>query len=442
MIPPKPASRPEGRISRLRYLRLFRRDILSAQPERLYRAKMAYFRAPFLRSVMINTPELVREVLIDRPAAFPKSTRATAGLRRLLGNSVFVTNGETWSRQRRIVNQCFDAPELRRVFPAMCDAATDAARRLPEGETDIEPHASRAAADVIFRTLFSIPIDEPTATATYEAFRTYARTQPLVTPRAFLPFLPAFHTRATREAAWEVRRLIGRLVSNRATAIRAGEAPPDLATRLMTATDPQTGQTLSEADALDQVAIFFLAGHETSAAALSWALWLVADNEELQETITAQWSHFSTKKSFSALSSLATARDLFRETLRLYPPVPMMVRETTKPETFRNRHLPRGTQVVISPWHIHRHEDYWDAPDAFDLSRWSEKPQREHYLPFSAGPRVCPGASFALAEGAVCLSEIVARHRISRCDMPVPVAHLTTRSKDGIRLRFAPRPGA
>src|SRR6056297_3270204 len=434
MIPPKPAAR-KGRVSRLGYLRLFRRDILSAQPEKLYRAKMAEFRAPFLRSVLVNTPELVREVLIERPGDFPKSSRVIAGLRRLLGNSVFVTNGESWAHQRRIVEQCFGAP-------AMLEAGSAAADRLPDGETDVEPHASRAAADVIFRTLFSIPIDEPTATATYDAFRAYARSQPLLTPRALLPFLPAFHRRRTRAAAAEVRRLIGRLVSDRAAAIAAGNAPSDLSTRLMTATDPKTGEPLSEADALDQVAIFFLAGHETSAAALSWALWLVAGDEAVQETIAGDWAAFSEDPGFAALSRLSTARDVFRETLRLYPPVPMMVRETSAPETFRGRRLPKGTQVVLSPWHIHRHEDYWEAPDDFARSRWAEKPRREHYLPCSAGPRVCPGASFALAEGVVCLSGIVARHRIARRDTPVPVAQLTTRSLDGIRLTFSPRRGA
>jgi len=429
-------------MSRLAYLRAFRRDILSAQPEKLYRAKMAEFRAPFLRSVLINTPELVREVLIARPGDFPKSSRVTAGLERLLGHSIFVTNGANWARQRAIVEQCFGAAELRRAFPAMVAAAEDASRRLPDGETDIEPEASRLAADVIFRTLFSLPIDEPTATATFEAFRAYAESQPLLTPRAFLPFLPAWHPGRTRAAAEEVRRLIGALVAERAAAIAAGGAPEDLATRLMTATDPGTGAALSEREALDQVAIMFLAGHETSAAALSWALWLVADDWALQRRIAEEWRGFDAGGAFSGLAALATARDVFRETLRLYPPVPMMVRETTQAETFRKRGLPRGTQVVISPWHIHRHEDFWRAPDAFEPGRWAEKPLREHYLPFSAGPRVCPGASFAMAEGVLCLSAIVARHEIGRCETPVPVAHLTTRSRDGIRLRFTLRRGA
>ena len=438
MSAPKPVPR-RGRVSLWRYLRMFQRDILSAQPEHLYRAKMAEFRAPFLRSVLANDPALVREVLIDRPGDFPKSPRVTAGLARLLGKSVFVTNGATWARQRRIVDQCFGAVELKSVFPAMLDAGEAAAARLPVGEVDCEPFASQAAADVIFRTLFSIPIDDVTARSVYDAFRAYARAQPLVTPAAFFARLPAFHRSKTREAARDVRRTIEALVQTRAAALKAGSAPEDLATRLLTARDPETGQVMDPAEALDQVAIFFLAGHETSAAALAWALYLVAGDAKLQDKIAAEWTDFSTDGSFSGLSKLPTARDVFRETLRLYPPVPMMVRETTAPETFRKRALPRGTQVVISPWHIGRHEAHWQKPDDFRPDRWARKPKREQYLPFSAGPRVCPGASFAMAEGVVLMSSILARHRVSQARPPVPVAHLTTRSKDGIILGFEPR---
>ncbi|MEL7025825.1 MAG: cytochrome P450 [Pseudomonadota bacterium] len=441
MNAPKPVAR-QGRVSLWRYLKLFRQDILSAQPERLYRAKMAEFRAPFLRSVLVNDPEVVRQVLVERPNAFPKSGRVTAGLRRLLGNSVFVTNGETWARQRRIVNQCFDAQELKRVFPMMVGAADAAARRLPIGTCDVEPHTSRAAADVIFRTLFSTPIDDDTSKAVYDAFRDYAQAQPLVTPAAFFRNLPAFHRTRARRAAREVRQTIGRLVSKRAAAIADGQAPEDLGTRLMTATDPETGLTLGPKDTLDQVSIMFLAGHETSAAALSWALYLVAGDNGLQTKIATEWRAFLKDGTFSGLSKMPTARDVFRETLRLYPPVPMMVRETTRGETFRKRNLPKGTQIVLSPWHLHRHEEYWPDPDSFDPSRWSHPPKRDHFMPFSAGPRVCPGASFAMAEGVVLLSAIVARHKIARREEPIPVAHLTTRSKDGIRLAFSPRDGA
>ncbi|MEM9708535.1 MAG: cytochrome P450 [Pseudomonadota bacterium] len=437
MIPPKPAPRAD-RVGLWHHLRLFRKDILSAQPARLYRAKMAEFRAPFLRSVLINDPGLIREVLVERPEAFPKSGRVTRGLSRLLGNSVFVTNGKTWARQREIVNRTFDGPEIRRVFPALLAAGEAAAERVEPGVVDVEPMASRAAADVIFRALFSRPIEDEVAQGVYGAFRDYARAQPIVTPAAFVPWAPTLHGRRTRVAAKRVRRVIRDVVEARAGEIATGVAPDDLGTRLMTATHPEAGP-MDPGEVLDQVAIFFLAGHETSAAALAWALYLVADDPGLQEDIAAEWEGFAKERSFSALARMGLTRDVFRETLRLYPPVPMMVRETSRAETFRKRHLPSGTQVVISPWHLHRHEARWEDPDRFDPSRWERRDGQGAFVPFSTGPRVCPGASFAMAEGVVLLAAIVARHQITRAGIPVPVAHLTVRSRDGILLRFSPR---
>ena len=128
-IPPKPAARPD-RVSLLRYARLFRDDILSAQPARLYRAWMAEFKTPFFRSFMINQPDLVKTVLKDRPDDFPKSGRIAEGLRPLLGDSVFLTNGETWKRQRRIIDPAFEGGRLKDTFPAMWAASEAAVERL------------------------------------------------------------------------------------------------------------------------------------------------------------------------------------------------------------------------------------------------------------------------------------------------------------------------
>ena len=136
---------------------------------------------------------------------------------------------------------------------------------------------------------------------------------------------------------------------------------------------------------------------------------------------------------------------LLREALRLYPPVPMMVRETTCPEWFRDRTLPTGSQVVLSPWHLHRHERLWDDPDAFDPERYdSENGKtclRDAFIPFSAGARVCPGAGFAMLEGPLLIAAILRKYRVSMTDhgRPVPVAHLTVRAKNGIWLRFQSR---
>ncbi len=443
--PPKPPSRPD-KVSLLQYLWLFRRDILSAQPEKLYRAKMAVFRTAFFRSYLINQPDLIRTVLQERSQAFPKSDRISEGLRPLLGQSVFLTNGEKWQKQRRIIDPAFEGGRLRESFPAMVDAAEVAVARMPEGRVEIEAQASHAAADVIFRTLFSIPIDHHLATQVFDAFRRYQRAQPLLNLAAFLPmprWAPRLHRRETREAARQIRRLITGLTEDRMAEIAAGRAPDDLATKIMTTTDPETGQGFDVAEMVDQVAIFFLAGHETSASALAWALYLVAGSPDVQDRLAQEVAQLPSRPAFSDLSKLKHTRNVFRETLRLYPPVPMMVRENQSPERFRDRDVPTRSQIVVSPWHVHRHTALWDNPDAFDPDRYETKAGktslRAAYLPFSAGPRVCTGAGFAMAEGVLLLAMMVRAFKLEIAEHPVPVAHLTVRAKDGIHLNVTRR---
>ncbi|QMU57736.1 MAG: cytochrome P450 [Boseongicola sp.] len=441
MIAPKPAARPE-KISLWRYWRLFRRDILSAQPEKLYRARMAEFRTPFFRSFLINEPELIRLVLQERPKDFPKSKRVTAGLRPLLGQSVFVTNGAVWERQRRIIDPAFEGGRVRQSFEAMWAAGLAAADRLGEGDCDVEELASHAKADVIFRALFSIPIEDAVAAETYKEFRTFQRAQPVANLAALVPGLPVIHRRGARAAARRLRALIGEMVARRQAEIAAGTAPDDLATKIMTTPDPETGEGFDAQEMVDQVAIFFLAGHETSAALLGWAMWLLAAAPDWGEQVRGEAIAFAQAPDFAGLSKMAVTRNVLRETLRLYPPVPMFVREATGAEEFRGRSVKRGSQVVISPWHLHRHERHWDEPDAFNPERWNgtqaKTAGREAYLPFSSGPRVCPGAGFAMAEGAVLLAALMSRFEFSILETPVPVAHLTLRSRDGIRLAVKP----
>ena len=447
MTPPKPPPRPD-RVSLWRHLRLFRRDILSAQPARLYRAWMAEFRTPFFRSYMCNDPALIDLVLKLRPDDFPKSNRIREGLNPLLGNSVFVTNGEVWKRQRRIIDPAFEGGRLRDTFPAMWDAARAATARLTEGPVEVEEEMSHAAADVIFRTLFSIPIEHQTAQAVFHEFRAYQRTQPILNLAAFLPlprWFPRLHRRATLRSAAKIRALITAMTTARSAQIIAGTAPDDLATKIMQTADPQTGQRFDTEEMVDQVAIFFLAGHETSASALAWALYLLATHPEAQDRVADEAASLPDQADFAALSCLKFTRDVFRETLRLYPPVPMMVRENTGPETFRNRSIAPGAQIVLSPWHLHRHERLWPNPDGFDPDRWSRdenKPcARDAYMPFSTGPRVCPGAGFAMVEGPLLLAHLIRAYQFQPMtgETPVPVAHLTVRAANGIRLHLTRR---
>ncbi len=420
--------------------------MFSSQPERLYRAWMAEVRGPLYRSFLVNDPALVKRVLLEEPEKFPKSAIIHDTLRGLLGDSVFLSNGETWKRQRRILDPAFEQGAVK-AFPAMRDAGAAAVVRLGKGGmVEMEAVASMLTADVIFRTLFSIPITSEVATRVFQAFRRYQRAQPLwnIPGLLRLPrWAPRFHSKAARESAAEIRGLLAGLVAARAAEIVEGRAPDDLATRIMTLPDPETGETFTPAEMVDQVAIFFLAGHETSASALGWALYLLAANPDIQARAAAE---AMAAPDLGDLSGMPFIKAVFRETLRLFPPVPMMVREAAEACEFRGRNVPKGSLAILSPWHLHRHRRLWDHPDDFDPDRWQTQNgkacKRNAYIPFSAGPRVCSGAGFAMIEGVLLLSMLLAAYRFEAGPEPVPVAHLTVRAKDGINLRLVPRDGS
>lgn len=447
-LAPKPVSRDDnaGLFARIK---LFREDMFSSQPAKLYRAWMAETRAPFYRSFLINQPDLVRRVLVSEQPDFPKSSILQDSLRGLLGGSVFVTNGEVWERQRRIIDPAFaGSPKL--SFDAMVQATEAAIERLEkqaDGQViEVEYITSYLAADVIFRTLFSIPITSDIATEVFTAFRDYQRSQPLWNLPSLLrlpSWVPKFHAKSTRQNSTKIRALLTRLVATRSAEIANGTAPDDLATRIMTTVDPVSGTSFSAEEMVDQVAIFFLAGHETSASALAWGLYLLADNPQVQTDLVSETAALDATPKLAQLSKLPLTRDVFRETLRLFPPVPMMVREAAKPTEMRGRKIPKRSLIILSPWHLHRHERLWERPDEFDPYRWKTENgkacKREAYLPFSTGPRVCTGAGFAMIEGVLLLAMLVRAFRFETDTPPIPVAHLTVRAKDGIHLRITPR---
>ena len=452
--PPMPPSRPDG-IGFMRIWYRARRNLFSALPAKLYRALLTEVRTPWYNSYMPNQPDLVRRVLVEQPDDFPKSEVVRRTIGDLLGQSVFVTNGEKWKRQRRIIDPSFEGGKLRQTFEPMLGAAEEMAGRLAlyadGAPVEIEFETSHGAADVIFRTLFSQPITTEAATRVFHAFRRYQMAAPMLSP-ADLMRLPGWFPRLgpnrwkKGRAAREIRRLLMDFVEARRGEIDRGQAPDDLATKIMTTRDPVTGDVFDEAEMADQMAIFFLAGHETSASALAWAIYLVANAPEIQERLHAETAPvFADRPDFSDLRRLPFTRDVFRETLRLYPPVPMMIREAVCPERMRDKDVAPGSPVILSPWHLGRHERIWERPHVFDPDRWQTEAgraqAREAWIPFSTGPRVCTGAAFGMQEGVLLLGMLSARFRFAPVHgrVPEPMAHLTVRSRNGIWLSVTRR---
>ncbi len=452
--PPMPPERPENLAFWRTWLRA-RKNLFAALPRKLYRAWMTEVRTPWYSSYMPNQPDLVRRILVEESDQFPKSEIVRQTIGDLLGESVFVTNGEKWKRQRRIIDPSFEGGKLRETFQPMLAAAEEMSARmdaLADGTPhEIEIETSHAAADVIFRTLFSQPITTDAATRVFHAFRRYQLAAPMMSP-ADLMRIPDWFPRIgpsrwkKGRAAREIRGLLTRFVEERRREIDRGEAPQDLATAIMTTSDPVTGDVFDEAEMADQMAIFFLAGHETSASALSWALWCIANRPDAHDRLYREAAPvFAGSPTLSDLRLFSFTRDVFRETLRLYPPVPMMVREAGCPVAMRDKKIATGSQVILSPWHLGRHERIWERPHDFDPDRWRtdacRRASREAYIPFSSGPRVCIGAGFAMQEGVLFLGLLTSRFRFTAVEdrVPEPMAQLTVRSRNGIWLKIERR---
>ncbi|MEO1191320.1 MAG: cytochrome P450 [Pseudomonadota bacterium] len=455
LIPPKPVS---GKASPLRRLR----DAMKPGSEG---SKVGYKtlvvrhklpRIPGLRqryTYSIRDPAVARTVLVERAADFPKSRIMYAMLSPLVGNSVFVSNGETWRKQRVVMDRAFEAARLRDAFPKMLEASQSLVERLEEPAAQgalvpIESEATHAAADIIFRTIFSEPIDGESAEALFQAFTGFQRlayVQDIISLTGLPLWSMPGRLRSWRRAR-KIRAALGKLLDRRLAAVAAGDAVPedDILANLLKSKDPDSGAPLDRGYLLNEIATLFLAGHESSAAAMGWSLYLLARSPEAQERARAEVRAVLGERepTFADMSKLTFLRDVFRETLRLYPPVANVARDTTKEEQLGKWSLGPGAPVFVRTWQLQRHPEIWPEADRFDPDRWqcpyAKKAQKQAYFPFSAGPRVCSGAAFAMLEAALVLALLLRRYRFlppEGAAPPQPTVRLTLRSAKGIDLR-------
>ncbi len=447
-----------------RFLMFFsaRRSWLDGLYERSYRMQMGEVHLPGVDLYMVNAPALVRRVLVDEPAEFPKSGLMGDALRPLLGDSVFTTSGAKWARQRAMMEPAFAHARLQVALPVMREAVQAMLARLgalPDGSAhDLEIEMTHVTADIIFRTIFSQPL---AGEAAHRIFAAFARFQSLA-PRLLLPsvyglrwLVSPWDVWQSRKAAREIRGLLEALVKPRFDMCHPaagtvpqppGQAPQnDVLDAFLRARDPLTGAPFAFDELVDQVAMLFLAGHETSASALSWALYLVAQAPVVQQRMYREVEALGLGadmglSSSADLKSLTLTRNVFRETLRLFPPVGFLARQSAQNCPMRDKTVEQGASVVISPWLIHRHRDLWREPDAFNPDRYDDDASRDSlrdaYLPFGMGPRVCIGAAFAQQEAVLILAGIVREYRLQAVPghVPQPVGRLTIRSANGVRL--------
>lgn len=450
LIPPFPTPL-KHRAGFIRRFLLGRKSWIHTLYEKSYVMKMGAHRFPKLRLFIVGEPALVAEVMDDPQRIFPKHRLLNDMLDPLLGNSVFSVNGKVWEDQRAMINPAFAHTNLKRAFPVMADAGADLiamvrARVGAGGPLDIDPLMTHVTADIIFRTLFSLTLSAAESERVYEAFNRYQHYAQPSTLRGLYRFPRRKLRQQMDEAAADVHALFAPIVDARLAHVAAGGAPhADILETLIAARHPDTGAPFSRQDLLDQLAIIFLAGHETSASALGWTLWCLAASPDLQVRLLAEIDTVTDggALAFEHLKRLDGVRNLFREGLRLYPPVSFYPREVTQPMVRRGKKLRPGDMVVVSPWLIQRSENHWRCPHAFDPDRFVHEAEavREGWLPFGRGPRVCVGAGFAQQEAVLILAEIIRAFALAPIPGKTPelISRLTLRPRDGLHLTITPR---
>ena len=449
-IPPKP--KPHVRkLNPLRRILQVRHSSLSVLFKRSYSMHLGDVWTPSRKVYFVNQPDLVDRVLVKEAAKYPKSISMGSMLEFLMGTGVFVSNGELWRKQRRMLDPAFNQARIQDVFPLMRMATEAMAERFRQNVDGavlpIDEETTHVTADIIFRTIYSRPF---TAEESRRIFKAFGRFQELAYAQGVwrLAGVPTWLSPGRIFAARYggiIRRLLEDSIEERVREQALGQKieRKDILASLLDARDPVTGEKFSRKDLVDQISVLFLAGHETSASVLAWALYLIARRPDIQDRLYAEsMAAFGDRApEFSDMRRLKLARDVFRETLRLYPPVSFMSRDATEPTTMRDKEIKPGEMIFVSPWLIQRHEKLWDRPDVFDPDRFSDpaskESQRSAYIPFSAGPRVCLGASFAMQEGMLILAYLTRHFRFEALPnhTPRPIARLTLRSENGVRLR-------
>jgi cytochrome P450 len=444
---PPPLREPLGTFE---FLRRVRANPLTTWADEHFSGLIVAGEGVLGRITVVSDPAAIRHVLVDNAANYRKDDLQKRVLAPGLGKGLLSVEGEDWKLQRRTLAPLFAPRHVAGFFPAMAEAGERLVRRWRRHDgriLDISLEMTRATLDVLERTIFTQGLTrDPDALG--RAITRYFEALGPVDPLdvfSFPDWIPRLGRWRARPAIRFFEEIVGELIDARRALIARGEEPPrDLLTLLLEAADPESGQGLSDVEVRANIVTFIGAGHETTANALTWSLYLLSQAPDVRARVEREVEEVLDGRAIAPddLPRLVFTRAVIDEAIRLYPPVPFMSRAAIQDDWFGNMKIPKGSLVAIAPWVLHRHRQLWEEPEAFDPDRFMPERRgsidRFAYLPFGAGPRVCIGASFALQEAVIVLASIV---RAARLDLVEghevrPLHRVTLRPEGGLPMRL------
>lgn len=448
---PYPAmpARPRRPLSPLGWFTTARDNSLALWHQGAFVELTMHRRLPGRDLMVLNNPRDIRQVLISDADHYTKSPETSRPLRPLLGNSLFISEGEDWRLQRRVIAPMLTGPERLLAYEGtMIQAIAETLERWsalpPDAELALDWECTRLAAEVISRTLFSFPLGDHARTV-FEAFNRYQDTLGRLDLMSLLG-LPAWLPRPGESTARRaVHRLEGVIGDIMLTARRRGGTHDDLPELLMGEHSPHR-DTLGERQLRDEFMLTLLAGHETTANALCWAFYLLDLEPRVRDALEREVDRVlgGVPPSPGDLERLPYTRAVVSEVLRLYPPIYQFSRQARHATRVGGSDVPARSLMIVAPWLLHRHHRFWKRPDAFEPERFlapGGRRRRQCYIPFGAGPRVCPGAGFAMNELVYALAMSAQRFRLRlRPGFQVrPLGRLTLRLRGGLPMLVQPR---
>ncbi|EAJ5474803.1 cytochrome P450 [Campylobacter jejuni] len=444
---PKPY---KNKASTLLTFLLKRRSWLDGLYERSYKMQTGYVKMPNFDLYVINDTKEVKRMMVDEVREFPKSAFLHELLSPLLGESIFTTNGEVWKKQRELLRPSFEMTRINKVFNLMSEAVADMMDRFSKypnhAVIEVDEAMTFITADVIFRTIMSSKLDEEKGKKILNAFVTFQEQSVHTAMRRMFRFPKwlsyVLGDRKRAKAGDVIRQVLSDIIKPRYDMADNAEFE-DILGSLLLVVDADTNKRFSFEEILDQVAMLFLAGHETTASSLTWTLYLLSlypkEQEKAYEEITQVLQGGAIE--ISHLRQFKYLTNIFKESLRLYPPVGFFAREAKKDTQVRDKLIKKGSGVVIAPWLIHRHEEFWTNPHGFNPSRFEREYKKDAYLPFGVGERICIGQGFAMQEAILILANILKTYKLELEEGFVPdvVGRLTVRSANGMRIKFSKR---
>ena len=446
-VPPYP-ERPKQPLSALATLRLARRNFLAIWEGRSFEWEIFSSRILSRTLFVCNSPYTVARAFVEHHDSFErKSPQMRHSLAPLLGDGLFISDGDTWRRRRKIVAPIVHVSHLPLFAPVMVQAAAEIAERWARSSQDtpvnILTEMATLTAEIICRTVFGRQLGAAHAAEIVAAFSEYQRLIGQLDLGYFfgLPdWLPRFHSPAIHRSARRIHKVLDQVIRDCRARLSSGEA--SMIRLLLEARDAETGEPLDDAALRNEAAVIFMAGHETTANALAWTWYLLSQVPQVEGRLHAELAQVLGGRLpiLDDVPKLAYTRAVFEEAIRLYPPVPLLARQALRDEAIRGRPVPAGSLVMVVPWLLHRHRKFWGMPDHYIPERFlPENAQlrvRHAYIPFSVGPRICAGAAFGLTEAILCVATLAqrARFRLAPDAVVTPVCRLTLRPGDDLRM--------